>query len=90
MWVNFSSIKGVIISDRMGTFARISLDRLRINKQLLGLIREECMTNYDGVCAKIKRPVIKGQLFEPDGMLNFPAWHCWNGENVLLCGKQDM
>jgi len=30
------------------------------------------MTNYDGVCAKIKRPVIKGQLFKPDGMLNFP------------------
>ncbi len=76
MWVNFSSIKGVIISARMGTLARFSLDRLRINKQLLVLIREECMTNCDGVCAKIKRHVIKGHLFKPDGMLNFPAWHC--------------
>ncbi len=76
MWVNFSSIKGVIISAWMGTFAQASLDRLRMNKQLLGLIREECMTNCNGVCAKIKRPVIKGQLFKPDGMLHFPAWHC--------------
>lgn len=76
--VNFSSIKGVIISARMGTFVRILLDWIRINKQLLSWILEECMTN----CTQIKKQLIKGRLFKPGGMLHFWTWSWWNGEMV--------